>query len=82
MGYIFRRYGVHALTQFNLKERDLPYGADLFMVDIQRGRERGIQGYAAYLDYCTGTRLNSFDDLEKAGIMPRRVVRLFSELYE
>lgn len=73
---------MNAVTDYALRPRSLPYGGDLFLIDIQRGRERGITGYSAYLDLCTGIKLNSFEDLEKARVMPRDVIRLFAELYE
>lgn len=76
------RYGVHALSQFLLRPRTSPFGGDLFTIDIERGRERGIKGYSAYLELCTGKKLESFEDLENAKVMSRGNARLFADIYE
>lgn len=71
-----------ALTLHTLKLREDPFGADLLMVDLQRGRERGVTGYTAYLELCTGLKVTSFEDLVRLRITPRHVVDLFAQLYE
>lgn len=52
------------------------------MTDMQRSRERGVTGYAAYLELCTGIKLTSFGDLARARVMPRHTVSIYAELYE
>merc|ERR1719427_2156193 len=38
-------------------------GMDLIALNIQRGRDHGIPGYVKYLENCTNTRIQDWDDL-------------------
>jgi len=46
---------------FELNEAD--GGMDLVALNIQRGRDHGIPGYIKYLENCTNTRIQQWDDL-------------------
>ena len=37
--------------------------ADLLAINIQRGRDHGLQPYYKYLQACTGKTISSFSDL-------------------
>ncbi len=37
--------------------------ADLFAINVQRGRDHGLQPYYKYLQACTGKTISSFTDL-------------------
>jgi peroxidase len=53
---------------------------DLASLNIQRGRDHGIPGYAEYRRYCNMTYPKDFDDLKKE--IPNREVRnLLKKLY-
>lgn len=60
------------------KLMDTP-GGDLFDLaafNINRGRDHGLQPYAKYVEYCTGKKLESFDDLEALGVDEKKRGRL------
>ena len=38
-------------------------GLDLASINIQRGRDHGLPGYAQYLQLCSGTLVTSFTSL-------------------
>lgn len=44
-------------------------GTDVLALDIQRGRDHGLSSYTNYYKQCTGTRIDSWDDL--SGVMIR-----------
>ena len=51
-----------ALKDFLFAENNT-FGADLFAINIQRGREHGLSGYNDYREFFGMQRANSFDDL-------------------
>lgn len=42
-------------------------GTDVLALDIQRGRDHGLSGYTNYYKHCTGTTVDSWEDL--SGVM-------------
>lgn len=38
-------------------------GTDVLALDILRGRDHGLAGYTKYLELCTNTKINNWDDL-------------------
>ncbi|XP_057290907.1 peroxidase skpo-1-like [Hydractinia symbiolongicarpus] len=53
--------------------------ADLTALNIQRGRDHGIQTYGAWRRVCNLPAVNTFTDL--GGVMPKRIADKFSEVY-
>lgn len=62
---------------------DTPGGElfDLAAFNINRGRDHGLQPYVKYVEYCTGKKITSFDDLESLGVGNGNRNRL-ARLYE
>lgn len=42
---------------------------DLLSINIQRGRDHGLQSYVKYLKTCLNIDIKSFDDLNNLGLM-------------
>ncbi|XP_077495239.1 peroxidase-like [Amblyomma americanum] len=76
------RFGDRALTNFLFRSPGRPYGADLFAIDIQRGRDHGIRPYADYVQLCRNVTLKTFADLSRLKLMPDDVEKLYSHVYE
>ncbi|XP_058810357.1 uncharacterized protein LOC131675405 isoform X2 [Phymastichus coffea] len=58
----------------------LPCGLDLVSLNIQRGRDHGLPGYAAWRQFCQLGRPASFDEL--AAEMDPAALAAISELYD
>ncbi|KAG8170787.1 hypothetical protein JTE90_022406, partial [Oedothorax gibbosus] len=55
-------------------------GLDLAALNIQRGRDHGIQGYTSYIQYCFGVEIKKFEDLDRF-MTPERRKRL-QDIYQ
>ncbi|CAN7937954.1 unnamed protein product, partial [Ixodes hexagonus] len=78
----YDRYGTHGVTRYLFNPRDGCYGQDLFAIDIQRGRDHGVRGYADYVHYCSGLELSCFDDLYNYNLMPKETADIYADLYD
>ncbi|XP_071444826.1 peroxidase-like isoform X2 [Hetaerina americana] len=58
---------------------DKPYGMDVISLDIQRGRDHGLQPYNKYRELCGLPLAKTFDDL--LDVMPKSVVEKLQKLY-
>ncbi|XP_077495238.1 salivary peroxidase/catechol oxidase-like [Amblyomma americanum] len=76
------RFGDPAVTNFLFRQPGSPTGNDLFAIDIQRGRDHGIQPYADYVKLCRSLTLETFADLTRFHLMPEEVAELYSKVYE
>ncbi|XP_046398889.1 peroxidase-like isoform X2 [Ischnura elegans] len=63
-----------------LWKEDKPYGMDIVSLDIQRGRDHGLQPYNKYRELCGLPVAKTFDDL--LDVMPKGVVEKLTQLYE
>ena len=68
------------VTNHLLQPRDKNFGLDLVALNIQRGRDHGLQGYNAFRELCGLGKAKSFDGL--ANLIPRKIVAKMKEIYE
>ncbi|KAH9364389.1 hypothetical protein HPB48_012126 [Haemaphysalis longicornis] len=76
----FWRFGDHAVTRFLFRIPPTPQGADLFAIDMQRGRDHGVRPYVDWVRHCRNITISDFADLKQ--VMPEEVAALYEELYE
>ncbi|KAH6922567.1 hypothetical protein HPB50_016170 [Hyalomma asiaticum] len=76
----FSRFGDHGLTHYLFRQRGLPYGGDLFALDIQRARDHGVRPYVDWVQLCQNISITSFADLSQ--VMPEETARLYEQVYE
>ena len=67
------------LHNYLYRVKGQPFGLDLPAFNIQRGRDHGIPGYSAYLDFCFGYHVKSWNDLTH--FIPYEQLRIFQGLY-
>ncbi|UYV64041.1 hypothetical protein LAZ67_2006378 [Cordylochernes scorpioides] len=75
----FDPYMVHDVTNYLYRRRGNATGLDLAAINVQRGRDHGLPGYSAYVKYCLGDKVSSFDDL--VDLMPEHARKNFEMLY-
>lgn len=46
----------------NSEQKDV--GTDVLALDILRGRDHGMNGYAKYLEFCTNTKVQNWTDFQ------------------
>ena len=68
------------VTNHLLQPKDKNFGLDLVALNIQRGRDHGLQGYNAFRELCGLGKAKSFDRL--ANLIPRKIVQKMKEIYE
>ena len=68
------------VTNHLLQPKDKNFGLDLVALNIQRGRDHGLQGYNAFRELCGLGKAKSFDRL--ANLIPRKIVAKMKEIYE
>ena len=68
------------VTNHLLQPKDKPFGLDLVALNVQRGRDHGLQGYNAFRELCGLGRAKSFDRL--TNLIPRNIVEKMKEVYE
>ena len=68
------------VTNHLLQPKDKSFGLDLVALNIQRGRDHGLQGYNAFRELCGLGKANSFDRL--VNLIPRKIVAKMKEIYE
>ncbi|XP_047481011.1 peroxidasin homolog pxn-1-like [Penaeus chinensis] len=56
-----------------------PVGSDLYALDVQRGRDHGLQGYTSWRRACGLPAVTDFSQLSQ--VMPRRLALVFQLLY-
>ncbi|XP_037529306.2 peroxidase-like [Rhipicephalus sanguineus] len=76
----FNRFGDHGVTHYLFRKPSLPYGDDLFAVDIQRGRDHGVRPYVVWVQLCQNITITSFSDLSQ--VMPEETAQLYEQVYE
>lgn len=55
-------------------------GIDLYSVDIQRGRDTGINPFYVYVEYCTGKTVRDWADL--LSFFEPTAIALFADIHE
>lgn len=69
------------VTNHLFEDRKVPFsGMDLVALNLQRGRDHGLQPYNEYRAACNRTRANNFDDLEDD--IPAEIVERMKMVYE
>uniref|UniRef100_L7M0Y2 Putative peroxinectin n=1 Tax=Rhipicephalus pulchellus TaxID=72859 RepID=L7M0Y2_RHIPC len=76
----FNRFGDHGVTHYLFRKLSLPYGDDLFAVDIQRGRDHGVRPYVDWVQLCQNITITSFSNLSQ--VMPEETAQLYEQVYE
>lgn len=68
----------HLFEEFN-KNATSTHRFSLAALNINRGRDHGIQSYNVYRTLCSGTRANSFDELTN---IPKEQRKKLKEIYK
>ncbi|XP_042900763.1 uncharacterized protein [Parasteatoda tepidariorum] len=69
------------VTNHLFEDRKVPFsGMDLVSLNLQRGRDHGLQGYNAYRVLCNKTRATTFEDLLED--IPQHIVQRLKSVYE
>ncbi|XP_075526548.1 chorion peroxidase-like [Dermacentor variabilis] len=76
----FNRFGDHGVTRYLFRKPWLPYGGDLFAIDIQRARDHGVRPYVDWIQECQNITITNFDDLSQ--VMPAETAQLYEQVYE
>ncbi|CAN8001097.1 unnamed protein product, partial [Ixodes hexagonus] len=76
------RFGSPDINHYLFKKPQNNFGLDMFSVDIQRGRDHGVRGYTDYVEFCSGVKINTFDDLYLKNLMPKETAGIFQNLYK
>lgn len=66
LNYPSQGYDPHITTEVSnhlFQEPNVPFGADLPAINIQRGRESGVPGYNDFREWCGLPRAHTFEDL-------------------
>ncbi|XP_018316403.1 chorion peroxidase [Mycetomoellerius zeteki] len=84
---VIQRYSTHVTSQLTnhlfedpMANSTVPCGLDLVSLNIQRGRDHGLPGYAVWREYCGLGKVETFGDLE--GYLDHQVLKQISDLYE
>lgn len=56
-----------------------PFHFDLISINIQRGRDHGLQGYVKYREFCGLAPIRTWEDMSL--FMPVDVVQTFRSIY-
>ena len=75
----FDPFFTEELTNHLFEERNTGFGMDLIALNIQRGRDHGLQGYNSYRKICGLQEAKTWKDLE--AFMPIESVRIFAKIY-
>lgn len=70
------------MNEYFFKEQGNNFGFDIFSIDVQRGRDQGVRGYTDYVEFCTGVKINTFEDLYLKNLMSQETVETFQSLYK
>ncbi|XP_075729037.1 peroxidase-like [Rhipicephalus microplus] len=76
----FNRFSDHGVTHYLFRKPSLPYGDDLFALDIQRGRDHGVRPYVDWVQLCQNITIASFSDLSQ--VMPEETAQIYEQVYE
>ena len=68
------------VTNHLLQEKGRKFGLDLVALNLQRGREHGLQGYNAFRELCGLGKVTSFDKL--TDLIPAKIVRRLKNIYD
>ncbi|XP_011878846.1 PREDICTED: chorion peroxidase isoform X2 [Vollenhovia emeryi] len=87
MTNVIQRYSTHVTSQLTshlfedpLANSTVPCGLDLVSLNIQRGRDHGLPGYARWREHCGLGKVETFSDLE--GHLDHQALEQISMLYE
>ncbi|XP_054152478.1 peroxidase-like [Oppia nitens] len=53
---------------------------DLMAIDVSRGRDHGIAPYVYYVEYCSGLKITSWDDLKQ--LMPKYIISELKDVFK
>lgn len=67
------------VTNHLFQEPDRRWGMDLAAINMQRGREHGVNSYNAYREFCGLPRARTFYDL--LGTMTNKTVKRYQDVY-
>ncbi|XP_065284800.1 salivary peroxidase/catechol oxidase-like isoform X2 [Dermacentor albipictus] len=76
----FNRFADHGVTHYLFRKPWLPYGDDLFAIDIQRARDHGVRPYVDWVQECQNITITNFDDLSQ--VMAAETAQLYQQVYE
>lgn len=76
----FDRYIVRDVTNHLYQNRGEDSGLDLASLNIMRGRDHGIPGYPALVEFCGGPQIRTWRDLDR--LFQRGLRSRFESLYE
>ncbi|KAM7295095.1 chorion peroxidase-like [Ixodes scapularis] len=78
----FDRFASPDINQYLFIKPPNKFGLDIISVDVQRGRDLGVRGYPDYVEFCSGVKINTFDDLYLKNLMPKDTAEIFQNLYK
>ena len=68
------------VTNHLLQAKNKPFGLDLVALNLQRGRDHGLQGYNAFRELCGFGRAKSFDKL--SDFIPTKIIQRLKQIYD
>lgn len=68
------------VTNHLYRKRNKKFGLDLIALNLQRGRDHGLQPYTEYLKLCRGVTVKTFDDLKP--FVRQAAIDQYKRLYE
>lgn len=68
--------------QNHLKTKSAGQNLDLASLNINRGRDHGLPGYAKYVEYCSGLKLTSFEDLSNKFNWEQEIQNKVASVYD
>ena len=68
------------VTNHLFQAKDKEFGMDLISLNLQRGRDHGLQGYNAFRELCGFGRAENFDQL--ADLIPLKIVERLKLIYD
>jgi peroxidase len=68
------------VTNHLLQAKNRKFGLDLVSLNIQRGRDHGLQGYNAFRKLCGLRKAKSFEQL--SDVIPHKIIQRFKQIYE
>ncbi|XP_064485396.1 chorion peroxidase-like [Ornithodoros turicata] len=78
----FDRFVTNGVTENLYRLQNETFGLDLIALNIQRGRDHGLQPYVYYYHLCTGRSIETFADLHNADVMAPENVQYLAAVYK